>query len=117
MNVVSHLLTCAAEEGVEIAEDARLLAEECQRTAHALSKIACKTLRFGKDEVNVLEPDGPTNAERLVGELNDLLAIADMLARAGVIREDWQCPTAQADKRLKVEKFMRYAREIRALEP
>lgn len=65
MNITEHLLVCLAEEGSEVTKD------------------ATKSLRFGLQDRNVLDPAGPTNVERLVAELNDLLAVADMLAGHG----------------------------------
>jgi hypothetical protein len=64
-----------------------------------------------------LNPTGPTNAERLVAELNDLVAVADMLAEYGAIPHTWRDASAQITKREKVLKFMKYAQETGALQP
>jgi hypothetical protein len=101
MNIPEHIITCLAEEGVEVSLE--------------LSKVAHKANRFGCEDRNVLNPTGPTNAERLVAELNDLLAVADMLAENGVIPHTWRDPAAQIAKREKVLKFMRYAEGTGAL--
>lgn len=97
MNTVEHLLTCLAEEGSEIAQD------------------VSKALRFGLDNRNVLNPEGPTNRERLIVELNDLLAVADILAERGIIPDDWRNRNLMVVKRAKVLKFMEYARSVGAL--
>ena len=72
--------------------------------------IANKANRFGATDRNVLNPTGPTNAERLVAELNDLLAVSDMLAAVGVIPKDWRSMEAQDAKKAKVRKFVEYAK-------
>lgn len=97
MNTIQHLLECLGEEGAEIA----------QATA--------KCNRFGLDDRNVLNPTGPTNRERLVSELNDVVAVADMLADEGIIPSDWQSTQQQVAKRKKVSEFMDYARKVGAL--
>jgi hypothetical protein len=97
MNLQEHLLTCLGEEGSEIAQD------------------IAKCLRFGLDDRNVLKPTGPTNRERLVAELNDLLGVAAMLEELGILPDGWQNFEAQYAKRKKVEKFLDYARHVRAL--
>lgn len=93
MNAQEHLLMCLGEEGAEV------------------SHIVAKCLRFGLDDRNVLDPTGPTNRERLVAELNDLMAVARMLALKGVIPMDWEDMGARALKCAKVAKFMDYAQE------
>ena len=97
MNNAEHLLTCLAEEGCEI--------------AHACHK----SLRFGLDDRNVLNPNGPTNRERIVEELNDLMAVIGILQARGVIPDDWQSWKKQGDKDRKVERFMDYAKKHGAL--
>lgn len=91
MNITEHLLTCLGEEGAEIAQ------------------ICSKSTRFGLADRNVLNPTGPTNQERLVGELNDLLGVCDMLVRAGKLPKRWMNTRARKAKAAKVRKFMRYA--------
>lgn len=93
MTTIEHLISCLGEEGAEIAQDC--------------SKIN----RFGLHDTNCLELTGPDNAQRLVNELNDLLAVAQILVRMEVIPIDWQCEEKQSAKRAKVLNFMQYARE------
>lgn len=97
MNSIEHLLTCLAEEPVEI------------------TQVATKCLRFGIDDRNMLDPKGPTNRERLVLELNDLIAVANLCAEAGLIPADWQNSVLQTRKRQRVREFMDYARKQGAL--
>lgn len=90
MNRTEHLLTCLSEECAEVA----------QRTS--------KALRFGLAETqpaHIL-----TNAQRIVIELNDLLAVVEMLIEEGALpligdRE------AIAGKKAKVEKYLLYSKE------
>lgn len=98
MNATEHLLTCLAEEGAEIAQD------------------CAKALRFGLSDRNVLNPTGPTNAERIVDELNNLMGVVNMLCNRGALPHDWQDAEKQRAKVSKVSKFMGYAREQGALQ-
>jgi hypothetical protein len=91
VNCIEHLLVCLGEEGAEITQD------------------VSKSLRFGLDDRNILNPTGPTNRERLIEELNDLLGVASMLVDKGVLPSDWQDEEKQVAKKSKVTKFMRYA--------
>lgn len=90
MNQTEYLLTCLAEEGVE--------------TAHRVSKA----LRFGLEEVQPGQV--ATNAERLVGEIVDFLAMVDMLEQEGIIElpRDQEALRRKQDK---VRKFMAYSQE------
>jgi NTP pyrophosphatase (non-canonical NTP hydrolase) len=97
MNVSEHLLTCLAEECGEVIQNAG------------------KSLRFGLDDRNVLDPTGSTNRERLVDELNDLIGVADMLADRGMIPKNWRDQEKQDGKQRKVAKFMDYAAGVGAL--
>lgn len=94
MNTIEHLLTCLAEEGSEVTKD------------------ATKSLRFGLDDRNVLNPDGPTNRERLVDELNDLLGVAELCVAYGIIPPDWKKRRKIQAKIVKVQKFMNYAEKV-----
>ena len=97
MNTTEHILTCLAEEGSEV------------------TKEATKALRFGINDTNFLKPDGPNNAERLVDELNDLMAVADMLAERGLIPPYWMDEKKVAAKKQKVLDCMDYAKTTGAL--
>lgn len=94
MNRQEHLLT--------------ILAEECTEVAHR----ATKALRFGLGEVQ--PGQGLTNAERIVYELTDLLAVAMMLADEGhLVLEDQR--EAEVAKRAKVEKFLLLSEQLGTL--
>lgn len=101
MNETEHLLCCLGEEAVE--------------TLVELVKVTSKSNRFSLPDRNILKPTGPTNAERLVDELNDVLAIAEMLVEAGALPPDWQNRDAQYAKKAKVRRLMEHAREKGAL--
>ena len=99
-----HLLTVLGEEGGEVAKE------------------VSKTLRFGLDDKLTLDPDGPrgtegpTNREKIVNELNDLLGVARMLVARGVLPENWQSEQRQQRKIDRVTAYMRYAQRVGALE-
>lgn len=94
MNRTEHLLSC--------------LAEECTEVGQRVSKA----LRFGLAEV---QPGQPlSNAERIAGELVDLLAVVGMLENEGII-EVPRDQVAINRKKDKVRKFMAYAEQCGAL--
>lgn len=87
-----------------------VLAEECSEVEHRVSKA----LRFGLTEI---EPGQPfTNAERITHELCDLSAVVGMLEDADLI--DMGDPLyidRRANKRERVEKFLRYSEKCGTL--
>lgn len=103
MNYTEHLLTVAAEECGEVAKEIH------------------KALRFGLDDKVTLDPfgprgtTGPTNREKIVEELNDLMGVINMLIASGSLPHDWQDAARQDRKRLKVSACMEYARKVGAL--
>lgn len=104
MNKIEHLLECLAEEGGEVAK-------ECH-----------KANRFGLDDQLTVNPygprgtEGPTNRQKLIDELNDLLGVARLLVDEGVIPHGWQNESAQLRKKDKVRSFMYYAQRVGALQ-
>lgn len=97
MNTTEHLLTCVSEECVEVSKDIH------------------KALRFGLEDVNVLNPTGPTNRQRIIEELNDLMATIELLEHYEILPRNWQDTEKQTQKRVKVRKFMAYAHNVGAL--
>jgi hypothetical protein len=98
MNRVEHLLTIAGEECNEVA----------QRTT--------KALRFGLSEAQPGQPFD--NAERILMEYADLLAVVEMLQSEGHLPV-WEASRMRAlmdAKKRKVEKYLAYARDIGTLE-
>lgn len=80
-----------------------ILAEECAEAMQRASKAA----RFGMDEV---EPGQELpNHERLIYELNDIAAVAAMIAPA------WMNERLIEQKRDKVERFLIYSQECGTL--
>lgn len=102
MNSTEHLLVCLNEEGVE--------------SALEMAKIADKALRFGLDDQNVLNPTGPTNRERLIDELNDLMGVIGLMVEHGILPAGWKDASKIDAKKDKVRKFMAYAAEKGALQ-
>lgn len=92
MTKIEHLLSALGEEGAEV--------------AHQCSKAN----RFGLGDC---EPRTDiTNATRIVTEIYDLVAVAEMLETLGVLEFDWYSAGTRArieQKKRKVEQFMRYA--------
>jgi hypothetical protein len=97
MNIEEHLLICASEECLEIAKD------------------ISKALRFGLNDRNVLDPEGPTNRERIVNEINDLIGVLDMLEDHDILPRHWHDYEKQEAKQEKVNKFIDYAESVGAL--
>ena len=94
MTKQEHLLSC--------------LSEECCEVGHRVSKA----LRFGLDEI---QPGQPlTNAERISQELNDLIAVAEMLEESGAVPRNQTLADIDR-KKAKVETFLRYAEECGVL--
>jgi len=97
MNVKEHLLAC--------------LAEECAEIAHVCSK----SLRFGLEDINPLDPTGPNNRDWLVNEINDLAAVVILLQEQKIIPQQWHDYDKIVAKKAKVKKFMEYAEKAGAL--
>lgn len=94
MNRMEHLLT--------------ILTEECAEVQQAVTK----TLRFGLKEGKYA--DTP-NEERIRAELNDLLAVVEMLEKEGLdLSPDHQ---ARATKKERVENFLLYSQRCGTLTP
>lgn len=94
MDRTEHLLIC--------------LAEECSEVSQRVSKA----LRFGLQEIQ--PGQDLTNAQRIVGELVDLLAVVDMLENESV----FELPHDQGAllrKQEKVRKFMDCAQQCGTL--
>ena len=94
MNVTEHLLTKIAQECAEVAQ-------RCS-----------KAIEFGLNEIQPgQELD---NAQRIIGEMNDLRAVIEMAEEHGILpifvreREN----DAFEAKKAKVVKFMSYSREM-----
>jgi NTP pyrophosphatase (non-canonical NTP hydrolase) len=98
VNRTEHLLVCLAEECAEV------------------SQRVSKALRFGLAEV---QPGQPlNNAERIAGELDDLFAVARILADEGILpREGPDGAEVVEGKRAKIERCMAISREQGVLLP
>lgn len=97
MNPIEHLLSCLGEEGSEISQD------------------CSKSNRFGLDDINILKPYGPTNRQRLVNELNDLMGVIDLCVENGILPGKWMDPLKIEQKKRKVLRYMEYAESKGAL--
>lgn len=93
MNVEQFLLGKIAEEAGEIAKE------------------ALKAQQFGLESYHPDDPARVTNRERLISELNDLLAVVTMLEPN--IHDLIQPGNyAQRDKVLKVNRYLRLSQEL-----
>lgn len=102
MNSGEHLAVVLEEELIEVALGA--------------AQTVSKGLRFGLEDRNVLNPEGPTNQERLVVELNDLMGVIELCVDHGILPNDWEKSRLKMGKRQKVLAFMEYARSKGALQ-
>lgn len=96
MNTNEHLLTILGEEASEVIKD------------------VSKSLRFGLDDRHKIE--GPTNMEKLVNELNDFVAVVDLLVQHAMLPSNWESPAKQLKKKQRVAEFMAYAKKVKALQ-
>lgn len=91
MNDLEYYLVCGAEEAGEVAQ------------------CFTKILRFGPDSVNpLLEQPSPTNTEDLVLEVNDILAILELLQENGLVLNGLGNREAIEKKKAKVKRLMSY---------
>lgn len=89
MNRIEHLLTILSEECAEVTK-------ECS-----------KALRFGLENPY----QGTTSSQKIADELNDLIAVADMIKDASVIGPFIDDKKIKA-KKDKVEKYLEYSKRI-----
>ena len=97
MNRLEEILIILSEESAEV------------------SQAAIKCVRFGMDSISFLNPDGPSNKERLETELGDLLAMFKLLIEEHGLSEENVMKAAEA-KLVKVEKFMKNTTPLDAAE-
>ena len=87
-----HLLVILAEEASEIIKD------------------STKALRFGIDDCHPVTKE--TNRDRLVCELNDFIAMIEMLQTEGMLPLDVFDRVKIQAKKEKVERYLRYSQEL-----
>jgi len=90
MNRKEHLLTILSEECLEIAKE------------------VSKGLRFGLDDHHPTQTG--TNAKKINDEYNDLVAVIQMLMDEKILVVELD-PKLINEKKLKVEKYLLYAKE------
>lgn len=96
MNVTEYLLTCLNEECVEVA------------------KRCDKANRFGLDDTDPTILNAPTERTRIHEEMQDVIAVFEMLVSAGVLPLTLDRSAINAKKE-KIKHFMQYARDRGAL--
>jgi len=86
-----------------------ILAEECNEVAQRVAKA----LRFKLVDPNGSEPNQPyTNKDRLILEINDLLAVIEMIFED----QDIVSTMLKNDKKQKVEKYLKLSKELGTLD-
>lgn len=94
------------------------LAQECGEVAHDV----LKALDYGLDDKVTLDPygprgtEGPTNRERIINELNDVMGVIEMLVYRGILPSNWQNPERQKAKREKVVDYLHYSARVGTLD-
>jgi hypothetical protein len=92
MNKAEYLLTCLTEECAEI------------------QQATTKALRFGLDKGRPTKEPFTTNAEDIIGEYCDLIAIMELLHEEGIINTDTIDPGQRIlRKKGKVRYYMEHA--------
>lgn len=90
------------------------LLQKLQEECNEVGKEGSKCVLFGLDDRNALEvvtnPNYPTNRELLAQELDDLQGVIEMLRERGILPAS--DPARVAAKKVKVLKWMDYARSI-----
>ena len=87
-----------------------ILSEECAE----LSKEVSKALRFGLNDHAPLSAE--TNAQRIVAEFNDLVAVFRMLSENNIFNpEDLLNDKSIQDKKEKVERYLTYSKLVGTL--
>jgi hypothetical protein len=82
------------------------IGEECCETAQRVSKA----LLFGLDEIQPGQPYN--NAERLIHELHDIVGVAMMAHREGLIPNPIPDEATVEAKRVRVEKYIELQRSM-----
>ena len=95
MNKIEHLFVCLTEEAAEI------------------SQAACKIQRFGPD--NSETTTTKTNIEQLTTEINDLVAILELLSEEGVILPNLYCKEQVELKKKKLRDWMIVSERLNVL--
>ena len=80
-----------------------LLAEECAE----VSQRATKAIRFGLEDPKGAQPGFPSNKERLLEEINDLLVVVEMLFGKNYVDEN-----QQNNKKEKIQKYTQLSKEL-----
>ena len=87
-----------------------ILSEECAE----LSKEVSKALRFGLNDHAPLSSE--TNAQRIVAEFNDLVAVFRMLAENDIFNPDELLnDNSIQEKKSKVERYLIYSKHVGTL--
>ncbi len=86
-----------------------LLNEECVETAQRVTKA----LRFTLDEVQTGQ--SLSNAERIVYEFNDILAVMEVLEEEGILK-NVRDPEMIEKKKDKIKKYIEYSKKMGVLD-
>lgn len=106
MDMVNNLLAHLSEECCEVSQ--------CTSKAHRFGIDDVYT-HIDEDGTETVKPEMGTNRFRLVGELNDLYAVVEMLVEQGVLPADWQSTHLKERKKKKVLRYLAYSRKVGAV--
>ena len=84
------------------------LGEECGE----VSKECSKANNFGLDSFYPHDPNRTTNRQLIVDELNDLMAVVEMLVEEGHIPENWESEEKKKLKKDKVNMFIQVSKDL-----
>jgi len=87
----------------------QLLVIAGEESAEVIQELS-KCLRFGPEEI--YPPIGKTNADRVLDEFNDLVAVMEMLQAEGLFEQGLYDRGLIAAKKLKVERHMLYSSSL-----
>lgn len=88
------------------------LMEECNEVAQRASKC----INFTMEEIQPDNPGVGNNAERMMGEFNDLFAIVEMLHEEGHVPFLFSQKQIE-EKKIKVEKYLLYSKDLGVYKP
>lgn len=94
MNKEEYILTCLIEECSEI------------------QKCATKALRFGLNDKDPRKKDSLTNKEKLIDEINDCLAILDLLTDENILPKNLVNSEKIQGKLDRIIAFASYSRKL-----
>lgn len=88
----------------------QLLLVSLNEEANEIGQGVDKILRFGLTD-KYPDSGSPTTRDKLIQELNDLMAVVDLLVEECVIPVAWKNADMMREKQAKVEKYLQYSKD------